>query len=434
MAMRESLARKVLSDASNDAEVLVSAVRIVFCALVLTRFLALGGADAEGGPSAALLEVSLLVGGMALSVLGLWAGRRRWFGPWLLLGSVLLDAVVALGTLGSTLWWHGPHYTGLLRMPDPSALIAVVFVTALRLSPRIAWVGTGLNLVGALALVALDFHRNADVITYGASEVALWVIFIGSAGAVAAVTCGVARRLVLASGAAGQRVRRARSNLRAILREHHDVRTVLSAARLRADLLLREAGGQGDSHHAQGLAQDLRELWEFVESVKSRALGELTMIDEASPVEVCAALRHATAVVQTRYAHVRIVLGAVSAESQALRVWIVGGERGLAHVMTNLLVNACEGDGQRGACTVEVSVEPEGRTRRVLLRVSDDGPGFRAAALDATRLTGVSTKQAGSGLGMRLVGGLIEASGGTLRAANLPGGGARVEVMLPTGG
>lgn len=434
MAIQESITRKVLTDASNEGEVLVSVVRIIFCALVLARFLALGGVAADGGLPAAVLELALLLSGMTLSVVALWAGRRRLFGPRMLVASALLDAVVAQGTLLSTLLWHGPSYTGLLRMPDPSAVIAVVFITALRLSPRVAWLGTGANLVLLGGLIVLDFRFNASHVTYGLSEVALLVIFVGSAGSVAAIACGVARRMVLKSGAEGVRIRRARTNLSVILREHHDARTLLSAARLRADLLLRDPGGASCSRHMQGLASDLRELWEFVESVKSRALGELAMIDEATPVEVSTTLRNAAAVVQTRYSHVRILVGPGAPEGQGPRVWVVGGERGLAHVVTNLLVNACEGDGQRGAGTVQVSVESEGGTRNILLRVSDDGPGFRAGLLDGARPTGGTTKSEGSGLGMRLVGGLIEASGGTLRASNLPGGGARVEVMLLAGG
>ncbi|MCP3135961.1 sensor histidine kinase [Pyxidicoccus xibeiensis] len=434
-ASPEAIARRVLTDASNEGEALVSAARIVFCALILARFLALGGIHAEGGVPAALLQLPVLLVGILASGLALGAARRRQFGPRLLVASAVLDAVFAHASLLSTLLWHGPHYTGLLRMPDPAAAIAVIFITALRLSPRAAWVGTATNLLLMVGLAVLDLRLNARHVTYGASEVALLLIFMGSAGAVATLACGVARRLVLQAGCESARGERTRRHLGQLLREHHDVRTLLSAARLRTDLILREPGSPACARHAQALTTDLRELEEFVASVKSRALGELAMAGAAESVDVVSTLRHVADVVQTRFSHVRIVVGAESPGGrEGLLARVVGGERGLAHVVTNLLVNACEGDGRRGASTVRASVEPGVDLGQVLLRVSDDGPGFRAELLDGARPRAVTTKPGGSGLGMMLVGGLVEASGGTLHASSLPGGGARVEVLLPAGG
>lgn len=426
----------MLTDASNEGEALVSVARIVFCGLILARFLALGGIHAEGGLPAALLQLPVL--GLCIGVSGgaLWAARRRLFGPWMLVASAVLDAVFAHASLLSTLLWHGPRYTGLLRMPDPSAAIAVVFITALRLSPRVAWVGTATNLLLMGSLAALDLHLHGPRVTYGVAEVALLFIFIGSAGAVASLACGTARRMVLKSGSESARAEQTRRSLGLLLREHHDVRTLLSAARLHADLLLREPCGPTCARHAHAIARDLRELEDFVARVKTRALGELTMMEDIEPVDVVSTLRHAADVVQARFSHVRIVVGPEAPEgsdAEGLRARIVGGERGLAHVVTNLLVNACEGDGQRGASTVRASVEPDRGRGHIVLRVSDDGPGFRAGLLEGLRSRGGTTKPRGAGLGMLLVGGLVEASGGTLRASSPPEGGARVEVLLPSG-
>jgi signal transduction histidine kinase len=433
----EQIAHRVLTDASNEGEALVSAIRIVFCLIILARFFALGGFQAEGGAPGALLEILILLSGIALSISALRAARRRRFGPRMLVASAALDAVVAHGSLLSTVLWHGPHYPGLLRMPDPSAVILVVFVTALRLSPVAAWVGTGANLLLMGVLTALDVHVNGRQVTYEASELVLLFIFIGSAGALASVGCGVARRLVLQAGTESVRSERARRHLSSLLREHHDVRTLLSSARLNADLIIREPGGASCARYADAIARDLRELSGFIESVKSRALGELAMMDDATPVEVAGTLLPAVEVVQARFPHVRMVVGIEGARSPTdpgLRVRIVGGARGLAHVLTNLLVNACEGDGQRGATTVHVSVEWDAVQEQILLRVRDDGPGFRAGLLEGGRPRGGTTKPEGSGLGMLLVGGLVEASGGSLRASNLPEGGAQVEVTLPSEG
>ncbi|WP_141590022.1 sensor histidine kinase KdpD [Myxococcus sp. AB056] len=434
----EQMAQRVLSDASNEGEALVSVGRIVFSALILMRFLALGGAHAEGGAAAAWLQLPLLLGSIAVSAMALWAARRRLFGAKLLVASTVLDAVFAHASLLSTVLWHGPHYTGLLRMPDPAAAIAVAFITALRLSPGAAWIGTAANVLLMGGLTALDLHVNARNATYGAKDLMLLFIFIGSAGVFASVICGIARRLVLEAGTASAHMERARTNLRALLREHHDVRTLLSAARLRADLLFREPMGASAPGHASALVQDLGELSSFIESVKARTLSELTVIEDATAVNVGATLRRAMEVVQARFSRVRFELegtaGLARAAANDVSVRIVGGERGLTHVVTNLFVNACEGDGQQGARTVRISVEPNPALHRVLLSVSDDGPGFRTGLLEGERPRAGTTKPEGAGLGMLLVSGLVEASGGTLRACNPPEGGARVEVTLPTSG
>lgn len=430
--MPEQLARRVLRDASNDGEALVSGVRVVFLGLVLARYLALGGVHAEGGVSAARVQFPVLGAGILLSVAAVGAARRRWFGERLLVASTVLDAVLAHASLLSTLVWHGPQYAGLLRMPDPSAAIAVVFISALRLCPRAAWVGTATNLALMGSLVALDFRLNAAFVTYGLSELVLLFLFIASVGGVAALVCHVARRMVLKVGGERARMERTRKNLDLLLREHHDVRTLLSSARLRADLLAREPEGRATERHARAIAQDLGELAAFVSRVKSRTLGELAMSDEARAVEVGTTLRQAAEVVQVRFTHVHIVVEGLAPEVTRARV--VGGARGLAHVVTNLLVNACEGDGQQGARTVHVSVEPEGGPRsHILLCVTDDGPGFHAGLLEGTRPRGGTTKRDGAGIGLLLVDGLVAASGGTLRAFSSPGGGARVEVLLPAG-
>ena len=77
---------------------------------------------------------------------------------------------------------------------------------------------------------------------------------------------------------------------------------------------------------------------------------------------------------------------------------------------------------------------------QVLLAVVDSGPGvatedlshvfdrFYQADQARDRSTGTS------GLGLAIVRALVEAQGGTVRAANEPGAGARFEVRLPAAG
>jgi C4-dicarboxylate-specific signal transduction histidine kinase len=64
------------------------------------------------------------------------------------------------------------------------------------------------------------------------------------------------------------------------------------------------------------------------------------------------------------------------------------------------------------------------------IRVRDDGPGFRADALDAPVVAFKSAKPGGSGLGLYTTERLVRASGGSLRRENLDGGGAQVTAFL----
>jgi two-component system, NtrC family, C4-dicarboxylate transport sensor histidine kinase DctB len=106
-----------------------------------------------------------------------------------------------------------------------------------------------------------------------------------------------------------------------------------------------------------------------------------------------------------------------------------GGSSSLHRILGNLLRNACEGDGRRGARRIDVIVRD--RDGRVDIEVRDDGPGFDPAQLDAPTPALSSTKENGLGLGLYTVERLVHASGGYWHRANDASGGARVSVHLP---
>jgi len=106
-----------------------------------------------------------------------------------------------------------------------------------------------------------------------------------------------------------------------------------------------------------------------------------------------------------------------------------GGEDSLVRVLTNLVVNACEGDGTRGATCVTVKTRRGQEQGTVVVAVEDDGPGFPPERLK--RIEGFSTTKAeGTGLGLYTCERLLWAGGGQLLRANRPSGGALVEVVL----
>ena len=94
------------------------------------------------------------------------------------------------------------------------------------------------------------------------------------------------------------------------------------------------------------------------------------------------------------------------------------------------LTNAAQGDGKAHASSVTLRVEQDTGSQRVILQVEDDGPGVTGQPPPTTRSAG-SPKPGGTGLGLPIVRGLAEASGGTLRISEREGGGTVVTVTLP---
>jgi two-component system C4-dicarboxylate transport sensor histidine kinase DctB len=105
-------------------------------------------------------------------------------------------------------------------------------------------------------------------------------------------------------------------------------------------------------------------------------------------------------------------------------------EAALGSVLVNLMRNAI--DAMQAAPRRTLRLEARPQEGRVILRVSDTGPGIPPDILPRLFEPFVSSKPAGTGLGLGLVisAQLVRAMDGTLRAANLPDGGACFVVDL----
>ncbi len=104
----------------------------------------------------------------------------------------------------------------------------------------------------------------------------------------------------------------------------------------------------------------------------------------------------------------------------------------LGSVLINLMRNAI--DAMQGAPQRVLRVEARDRDGRAILTVTDTGPGIRADILARLFEPFVTSKPAGTGLGLGLVisAQLVRAAGGTLRASNRREGGACFSVDLPS--
>lgn len=112
-----------------------------------------------------------------------------------------------------------------------------------------------------------------------------------------------------------------------------------------------------------------------------------------------------------------------------------GSDEDLTRIVTNLIENAAN----HGRPPIEISMENPAASdgpRTIVVTVADSGPGIGADRLDLVFdrfYRGDQARSAGgTGLGLAISRGLAVQHGGTLEAANRPGGGAVFTLTLPT--
>lgn len=103
----------------------------------------------------------------------------------------------------------------------------------------------------------------------------------------------------------------------------------------------------------------------------------------------------------------------------------------LRQIVLNLLTNAAQAVGSDGAVRVATRIQ----AGRLEIEVRDTGPGIPAEVMDRIFDPFFTTKPPGKGTGLGLSTSLYIANrlGGTITAANAPGGGALFTVRLPMG-
>jgi two-component system OmpR family sensor kinase len=114
--------------------------------------------------------------------------------------------------------------------------------------------------------------------------------------------------------------------------------------------------------------------------------------------------------------------------------WVMGDPEHIDRVLLNLLTNAIRHTPDDGHITITCDSDSD----VAYMRIDDTGEGI--AEGDAERLfdrfyrgpTQRADDTDGSGLGLAIASRIVQAHGGTLHAENLPGGGARFEMRLPS--
>ena len=423
------VARRLLREAANRGEVIISVARGALCLLVLVRFAYVETSLTDSGRFWRLVTESLLLLPVVVGSFISWrAARAGRFDERALSGLALLDAMVCTGSLSLNVLWPSAGYLGLLRMPDVAATLGVVWAGILRLEGRAVLTGAAIQTVLLAVLVAVDQTRNAALAAYGTAEVTMIFILLLASGVTAWKVADRVSALVSRAGLESARLERARNHLDALLRDHHDVRTHLSSVQLSLELAARTLDADHNHQLFDVARRGVSSAVESVKYIREHALIELAMLDGVAPAELVMSMRAAVSVVMLRFPDTSILID----EQDAFLVRIAGGCRALTHVLLNLLANACEGDGAKAARHIHISTHAQvsAGKRCCIIAVNDDGPGFPCELLNSLPTLGVTTKPSGTGLGLMLIAKVIQASAGSLQLSNPAEGGARVHLQL----
>jgi two-component system C4-dicarboxylate transport sensor histidine kinase DctB len=149
-----------------------------------------------------------------------------------------------------------------------------------------------------------------------------------------------------------------------------------------------------------------------------------------APVPMAQAIADAQAIVAEAAKKNGIAIE-VDVQPATLSVMAEEAALGSGSVLVNLMRNAIDAMQDSPRRTLRLDARPQ--EGRVMLRVSDTGPGIAPDILARLFEPFVTSKPAGAGLGLGLVisAQLVRAMDGTLRAANLPEGGACFIADLP---
>ncbi|MBR7837852.1 HAMP domain-containing histidine kinase [Actinospica durhamensis] len=203
----------------------------------------------------------------------------------------------------------------------------------------------------------------------------------------------------------------------------HQLRTPLTALRLRVDLLADDAEQETAAEMAE-LQVEMARLASLVDGLLAvaRAEGELPRPEAVRADQVVA---ERVAAWEPVAADRGVALDAMHTAAQPTLAHIGPGD--LDQMLDNLIANALDSVPEGG----HVRVSATGGRAAVVVRVVDDGPGMsEQARATAFRRFGRSGT-GGSGLGLAIVNRLASVNGGRVTLEHTPGGGLTVRIELP---
>jgi signal transduction histidine kinase len=367
-----------------------------------------------------LLALTYALGGVAVAIA--WLADPRDIGNRVGLGALLASVFVAAAVLYG-LRNHLPRYTGDVAIVGSLVLIDLaLFFTRLHvhpglLSPFFVWVGF---------VSPLWFPRAKAIFYAGLAVVASGVVVatVPSAQAVAGWAITMATLVVafyITSFLTDALVKRERL---AVVGEMasvvgHDLRNPLSAVS-NALFLLRYSL---EDHVTDDQERYFQLAWREIDKAASIVEHLSAYVRPGEPVVAPVDVRALVAEVL----EVAPPPPGVDVTVDVAAVTLLADRGQLAQVLTNLVSNAYDAMGERGALRVVATIDSDA----VLIEVEDDGLGIERSMAERVFEPFYTTKYRGTGLGLAIVRRLVEGHGGSV-GVDLEGRkGARFTVRLP---
>ncbi|MEU9078742.1 HAMP domain-containing sensor histidine kinase [Kitasatospora sp. NPDC048538] len=205
----------------------------------------------------------------------------------------------------------------------------------------------------------------------------------------------------------------------------HQLRTPLTALRLRLDLLAADAEGE-DAAELAGAQEEIARLSRLVDGLLAAARAE-NAVPTPVHVRLDDVVAERIAAWEPVAAERRVGLAAHCPGRPV--VFLSGGH--LEQLLDNLLANALDAVPAGGTVRLETAPAAPSFGTGTELRVIDDGPGMSPEARAAAFRRFGNAQARGTGLGLAIVHRLATANGGTARLEETPGGGLTVVLELP---
>jgi signal transduction histidine kinase len=209
----------------------------------------------------------------------------------------------------------------------------------------------------------------------------------------------------------------------------HDLRNPLGAITMRAALLKHETDSESTRHHAESIENVAMRMEYLIKTMLDAATMEAGRFSVTpAPCAVEDLLRETVDMFAGLFAskHVRL-----DGQARAAGLTIQADRERVLQVLSNLLGNALKFTPQGG----EVRVSIETQREMVRFTVSDTGPGISAENLSRIfeRFWKDETPgKKGTGLGLFIAKGIVEAHGGQIWVESEPGRGSRFHFTIPS--
>jgi len=221
------------------------------------------------------------------------------------------------------------------------------------------------------------------------------------------------------------------SQKRLVADASHELKTPLAVIRTQCDVTLQRERSIGEYTEAiQFIRDETCNVARLVNDLLSLARLDAGLMasTESAPVRVNDLIAHA------------VRMTARPAEDREVRVMIESGDSlmiqgsrpSLEEALLNLVENAIRYNRVGGAVHIAASSEPGDR---IAIEISDTGCGIseqdRERIFERFYRAAATRGSDGSGLGLSIVKGIVEAHGGEIRVASTPGEGSRFTIILP---